>query len=111
MDSAKVLRVEKGTQSPSEKGQGSTYVIPADDLPDGIISGENMKVVIEGLVNIDEQGAIINVDRIYVERMQPKYTNPVQDSIEDGLKEEIKKKESKQSNTKETDPLEIRGKK
>jgi hypothetical protein len=88
MESAKVLRFEKGTQSPSVKGEGSIYVIPADDVPDGMTSGKKMKVIIEGLVNIDEQGAIINVDRIYIDRSKPKYTNPVQDSIEAGLKEE-----------------------
>jgi hypothetical protein len=91
MEDAKVLRFEKGTQSPAVKGQGSIYVIPADDVPDGMTSGEKMKVIIEGLVNIDEQGAIINVDRIYIDRSEKKYTDPTQDSLEAGFKDEMSK--------------------
>ena len=91
MEGAKVLRFEKGSQAPSAKGEGSVYIIPQDDLPEGISSGERLKLIIEGLVNLDEQGAIINVERIYIDRGQRKYTDPVQDSIEEGLADEQSK--------------------
>ena len=78
------LRQEKGTQAPSQKGEGSTYFIPADDLPDGLKSGETIKLIIEGVINIDEQGGTIKVDSVSVEN-KPQRTDPLQDNIEKGL--------------------------
>jgi hypothetical protein len=90
MEGAKVLRLEKGSQSPSVKGEGSVYIIPADDSPDGIQCGEKYKILIEGVCNMDEQGLIINVDRISAEKYINR-TNPIQDSLEAGFKDEMSK--------------------
>ena len=83
------LRVGKGPQSPSEKGEGSTYFIPADDMPEGIKSGEKVKLIIEGIINTDEQGASIRADRIYVENINSR-NDPLQEKLETGLDIEIK---------------------
>lgn len=82
------LRYEKGTQAPDVKGEGSTYMIPADDMPDGIQTGEKYKIIIEGTCNTDEQGLIIEVDRISAEKVKV-YTDPLQDKIEKGLTIEV----------------------
>jgi hypothetical protein len=82
------LRIEKGTEAPSEKGEGSTYFIPRDDMPEGIKSGEKIKLIIEGLVNVDEQGLSIKADKIYVEDIDSR-NDPTQSGIEDGLNIEI----------------------
>lgn len=84
------LRQEKGSHNPSQKGEGSTYFIPADDMPENMPSGETIKLIIEGIVNTDEQGATIKVDSISFEKKGR--TNPLQDNIESGLKIEINTK-------------------
>lgn len=81
--------MEKGTEAPSEKGEGSTYFIPRDDMPEGVQSGEKIKLIIEGLANIDEQGLSIKVDKIYVENIASR-NDPTQTSLEQGLNIEIK---------------------
>lgn len=83
------LRQEKGSQDAGQKGEGATYFIPSQDLPEGIVSGEKQKVIIEGLVNMDEQGMTIDVDRIYIEKLGAR-TDPLQDKIESGLHIEMK---------------------
>ena len=88
MTEMKNLRAEKGSQSPAVKGEGSIYIIPSDDVPEGISSGEKYKIIIEGLCNLDEQGLIINVDRVYVEKVKT-YTDPLQDKIEQGLNDRM----------------------
>lgn len=85
----KNLRLERGSESASQNGQGATYIIPADDVPEGIVSGEKGKLIIEGLFSIDDQGLIIEVDRISTEKLNSR-TDPLQDNIERGLDIEIK---------------------
>ena len=81
------MRIEQGTNAPSEKGEGSTYFIPADDAPE-VKSGDKIKLVIEGLANSDEQGLSIKVDKIYVENINSR-DDPTQKAIESGLKIEM----------------------
>lgn len=88
MPNQRNLRVEKGTEAPSEKGEGSTYFLPRDDMPEGIKSGETIKLIIEGLVNVDEQGLSIKADKIYVENLDSR-EDPTQSKIEKGLNVEI----------------------
>lgn len=78
------LRAVKGSNSPLQKGEGSTYFIPADDMPEGMKSGEQVKLIIEGLVTVDEQGASIRADKIYIENMKSR-DDPNQSMIEKGL--------------------------
>jgi len=82
----KNLRMSKGTHNPSRLGEGSVYFIPQDDVPEGLVSGEEVKIVLDGVVNLDEQGLIINVNSIYA--VKNKRTDALQDSIEAGLVEE-----------------------
>jgi len=86
---AKNIRTEKGNPSPSQNGQGSTYLIPLDDMPQGIVSGENGELIIEGLFTTDEQGLIIKVDRISMRKPHDR-NDPLQSKIEQGLDIEIK---------------------
>ena len=86
---AKNLRIEKGDPSPSQKGQGSVYLIPIDDMPEDIVSGEKRRLIIEGTFNKDEQGLIIDVDRILTEKLHSR-NDPLQSNIEKGLDIEIK---------------------
>jgi len=37
------------------KGQNSAYIIPADDMLDGLVSGQKYKMIIEETLTIDEQ--------------------------------------------------------
>lgn len=85
------LRIEKGSQAPSETGEGSTYFIPADDMPDGATSGAKVKLIIEGTLNVDDQGGSIKADKIYIENLEEdeKRTDDLQDSLEAGLKIEM----------------------
>lgn len=85
---SEIKRVVKGEQTPENKGQGSIFLIPADDMPEGLISGKKYKIILEGLVNLDEQGATVNVDRIYSEEFDRR-VDPTQQSLESGLKIEI----------------------
>lgn len=36
------------------KGQNSVYIIPADDMVEGLVSGKKYKMILEGTLNIDE---------------------------------------------------------
>lgn len=83
----KTMRVEKGQQDGSEKGEDSVYMIPRDDMPDGLVSGERAKIILEGIVNIDEQGASIKLEKITCEALGKPYsrTDPAQDKIEKEL--------------------------
>ena len=82
------IRSEKGSQDPSQKGEGATYFIPSQDVPEGIKSGEQGRIILEGLINTDEQGVTIDIERIKYEAIG-KRTDPLQDKIEEGLKIEM----------------------
>lgn len=82
------LRRARGADSPSVKGEGAIYLIPASDLPDGDFSGKEVKVIIQGLINIDEQGGIIDVKRISIEDVNNR-DDLTQTSIEKDLSKAI----------------------
>mgnify|MGYP006921326466 CR=1 FL=1 len=65
---SEIRRIEKGPHEGEQKGEGSTFIIPASDVPDGLVSGEKAKIILEGLVNLDDQGATVLLDRIYFEK-------------------------------------------
>jgi hypothetical protein len=81
--------MEKGAENPEYKGQGSTYVIPADDVPPGIKSGAKGIMKFYGTINVDEQGATIQVDRIEFEELGSR-DDPLQKQIEEGFDIELK---------------------
>ena len=87
---SEIKRVVKGEQTPENKGQGSIFLIPADDTPEGLVSGKKYKIILEGLVNLDNQGATVNLDRIYAEETNSR-NDPTQDGLEAGLTIEINK--------------------
>ena len=70
------------------KGQNSAYIIPADDMPNGLVSGKKYKMIIEGTLTIDEQGGVILVDKIYAEEVTSR-DDPLQKKIEEGLNIEV----------------------
>jgi len=78
-------RINKGSESAEFKGQGSTYIIPQDDMPEGLVTGRKYKMIIEGTLNQDDQGGVIIVDRIYAEEVNTR-DDPIQKEIEEGLK-------------------------
>lgn len=85
------LRMEKGSEAPSERGAGSTYFIPRDDMPEGIVSGSKIELVIEALANVDEQGLILKVDKLYFKNVDTR-DDPTQKGLEEDLEAESKKK-------------------
>ncbi len=87
MSDMKVLRFEKGSQAPTVRGEGSTYLIPADDVPEGTFTGEEYNIIIRGICNRDDQGLIIDVARISAEKITR--NDPLQDKIEQGLTIEV----------------------
>lgn len=89
------LRQKKGQDNPSSRGEGSVYLIPASDMPEGDFSGEEVKMIIQGLMNTDEQGGVIDVKRITIERVVRDRSNPLQSSIEKSLSEDDEKNEDK----------------
>lgn len=65
MSERTIQRIDKGADSPEFKGQGSTYLLPRDEMPEGVKEGERRKFIIEGVVgSVDESGAVINVEKI-----------------------------------------------
>lgn len=78
-----IKRISRGEINGEATGRGSVFMIPREDMPDGLVSGEKQKVIIEGLINTDEQGATIKVDRIYFETMSRE--NPLQKRVETAL--------------------------
>lgn len=85
-----IRRVEKGQESPENTGQGSIFLIPTTDVPEGLTSGKKYRIIFEGLVNLDDQGATINLDRIYAEELNNR-NDLTQDRLETGLTIEINK--------------------
>jgi hypothetical protein len=79
------IRQARGSESPSEKGQGAVYFIPRSDMPEGDYSGEDITVCIDGSASTDEQGMSIKVERIYIK----KHNESIQDKVEKGLQLEI----------------------
>ena len=77
-------RIKKGSEAGEFKGQGSSYVIPRDDLPEGLKSGENIIAKIYGVININEDGGVITVDKIEFEKLNSR-DDPLQKKIEEGL--------------------------
>ena len=70
------------------KRQNSAYIIPADDMPDGLVNGQKYKMIIEGTLTIDEQRGVIEADKIYAEEATSR-DDPLQKQIEDGLNIEV----------------------
>ncbi len=87
-------RISKGQETAEYKGQGSVYIIPSDDMPEGLQSGKRYKMIIEGVLNNDDQGGVITVDRIYAEEVNSR-DDPLQKEIEEGLKIEEKDNQNK----------------
>jgi len=87
-----IKRIEKGSESPEYAGQGDKFLIPRDILPEGLKSGESVKIVLEGDISIDEQGGVITLERLYCENPHSR-EDPLQSSMEKGLKEEMAKNE------------------
>ena len=81
-------RMDRGREGAEFKGGGSTYIIPASDMPDGVKSGQKIIAKIHGIINIDEQGGVIEVEKIEIENVNSR-DDPLQQSIEDGLKIEV----------------------
>ena len=77
-------RMAKGPETAEFKGKGSTYVIPADDMPENVESGEHIIAKIYGIITIDEGGGVIEVERIEIEKINSR-DDPLQKNIEDGL--------------------------
>jgi hypothetical protein len=84
-------RLDRGREGAEFKGGGSTYIIPGDDMPSGITSGQNIIAKIHGIITVDEQGGIIEVEKIEIEVVNSR-DDPLQKSIEDGLDIEDKLK-------------------
>ena len=84
-------RLDRGREGAEFKGGGSTYIIPGDDMPSGITSGQKIIAKIHGIITVDEQGGIIEVEKIEIEVVNSR-DDPLQKSIEDGLDIEDKPK-------------------
>ena len=81
-------RMDRGREGAEFKGGGSTYIIPASDMPDGVKSGQKIIAKIHGIITIDEQGGVIEVEKIEIENVNSR-DDPLQKEIEDGLKIEV----------------------
>ncbi len=84
-------RILKGVSTGEYKGQGSAYIIPADDMPVGLSSGKRYKFIIQGPLQIDDQGGVIMVERIYAEELDSR-EDPIQKQIEEGLNTQVNAK-------------------
>lgn len=82
---SEIRRIDKGRDAPNEAGSDNVFLIPRDILPEGLESGDNVKITLEGSLNIDDQGGVLRVKRIYPEKMEPGRDEPIQSSIEKGL--------------------------
>lgn len=95
MDIEKTIRrIGEGSRMPEVPGQGSVFMIPADLMPEGFISGERLQVILDGfLSSSDESGGTVQIDRILFKRLNEMQNraDPIQQRIEIGLKEEEKK--------------------
>lgn len=89
-----IRRIGEGSRLPEVPGQGSVFMIPADLMPDGFIAGERLQVILDGfLSSTDESGGTIQLERILFKRLNQMQdrSDPIQQRIEIGLKEEEKK--------------------
>ena len=82
---SEIRRIDKGRDAPSETGEDNVFLIPRDILPEGLQSGDNVKITLEGSLNIDDQGGVLRVKRIYPEKMELGRKDQMQESIEKGL--------------------------
>jgi hypothetical protein len=82
-------RLDRGREGAEFKGGGSTYIIPASDMPDGVKSGQKIIAKIHGIITVDEQGGVIEVEKIEIENVNSR-EDPLQKEIEDGLDKGMK---------------------
>jgi hypothetical protein len=85
---AEIRRIDKNREQPAVQGEGDVFIIPLDVLPKNLNSGEKVKLIIEGTLNITQEEGVMQVDKIYPENASR--TDPLQDSIEKGLDIELK---------------------
>lgn len=84
-----IQRQARGRISPYENGQGSEFIIPPDMMPDRLESGEDMEIVIDGVLNIDKetgQGTIY-VNKFMARKKNRNRTDPIQDKLEAAARE------------------------
>ena len=97
---ARIQRISRETSPGPVKGQGSTFLIPADILPDGIQSGGKYKFILIGTVSsLDESGAVQRLDSLEVEKIDndEPIGQRVQESAEEMLGEANKKDDDRRA--------------
>lgn len=97
---AKIQRISRESSPSSVKGEGSTFLIPADILPDGIESGGKYKFILTGTVSsLDETGAVQRLDSIELEKVgnDEPIGQRVQMSAEEALGKENQKDDDKRA--------------
>jgi len=82
-----IRRIERNRDQSSPQGEGDVFMIPLDILPKGLPSGEKVRLIVEGTLNITAEDGILKIDKIYPEMKER--TDPLQDNIEKGLDIEI----------------------
>ena len=82
-----IRRINRNRQEPATPGEGDVFLIPSDILPDGLISGNKVKIIVEGTFNKTDEGGTIQIDKIYPENSTR--TDPLEDSITKGLEIDI----------------------
>ena len=85
---SEIRRTVRNRQEPAVAGEGDTFVFPADLVPDGLESGNKVKIIVEGTFNRTDEGGIVQIDKIYPEKAYQK-SDPLQSSIERGIDIEL----------------------
>jgi hypothetical protein len=78
---AEIRRINKDRKDPWMNGEKDVFFIPRDLLPENLSSGKEYKVIIEGVYNEDEQGGVVNAERVYFD--EPDKKEEVKDREDD----------------------------
>jgi hypothetical protein len=83
------LRIARGAMEGKYKGEGDTFIVPIDLIPKDLDSGESIKFIIEGVINVNSDTATIDARRVYIEKLRRSRPDVMQEEVDKELEEMI----------------------